>query len=195
MKLHIENLTLNVHQQRPIMADAILRAMNASERIADRAKVVLPNLGEAWDEQRGRLIGLCPGGTTGPDYALILPFSKDADLGERIWGERGKEIPGADHIWDGLANTMAMAAAGNQLAKDILSLEADGTSGLYLPARHEARTAFLIAADQFDKTKAHWTSTQSGAYHAWFQYFDDGFQYTDAEDKEFQVRLVRRFEL
>lgn len=193
MKLHIENLTLNVHPQRGLMADALMKAMmHTSAEIDDRASLTLPRLGQAWDEQRGSLVGLCPGGSESRDYALILPFSADADLGDRAWGERGKDIPGAKHDTDGFANTKAMAEAGNSLAKDILNMEVDGMSGLYLPARHEARPAFLIAADKFDKTKLHWTSTQSSATSAWGQDFGDGGQYTGGKSDEFVFRLVRR---
>lgn len=193
MKLHIENLTLNVHPQRALMADALLKAvMHTSAEIGDRANLALPRLGKAWDEQRGSLVGLCPGGSESRDYALILPFSAKANLGERAWGERGKDIPGAKHDIDGLANTKAMAEAGNSLAKDILGMEVDGMSGLYLPARHEARMAFLITADKFDKTKLHWTSTQSGALNAWGQDFDVGGQSSNSKNYEFVFRLVRR---
>jgi hypothetical protein len=195
MKLHIENLNLHLHAARPLMADALLKAM--TERSTDAANecstIALPRIGQVWDEQRGTFLGVMPGVNGDRDYALILPVSKDADLGKRPWGERGKDIPGATSNTDGAGNTKAMAEAGNALATEVLGMEVDGFSGLYIPARHEARLAYLMAADLFDKDSWHWTCTQCSPYHAWSQDFDGGGQYDNYKYDEGVVRLVRRF--
>lgn len=194
MKLHIENLNLHLHAARPLMADAILKAMTErTSDVAANSSITLPRVGQVWDEQRGTFLGVMPGVGGGRDYALILPVSKDANLGKRPWGERGKDIPGATSNTDGFANTQAMADAGNALATEVMGMEVDGFSGLYIPARHEARMCFLFAADHFDRDSWHWTSTQCSASSAWLQDFDDGGQDTnDKNDGGGVVRLVRR---
>lgn len=195
MKLHIENLNLHLHAARPLMADALLKAI--TERSTDAANehsaIALPRIGQVWDEQRGTFLGVMPGVNGGRDYALILPISKDSDLGNRPWGERGKDIPGATSNTDGAGNTKAMAEAGNALATEVIGMEVDGFSGLYIPARHEARLAFLMAADLFNKDSWHWTSTQCSPSNAWDQNFVGGDQDYSSKDSEGAVRLVRRF--
>jgi hypothetical protein len=192
MKLHIENLTLNLHA-RPVMADAILQALgNGAPSEAADAAGKLPKIGAEWPGQGGRFLGVMPGQDGARDYALILPTGKGADLGKRAWGEYGKDIPGAKSDNDGLANTKAMAEAGNELAKEILALEVDGFSDLYLMSRNEARLAFVAAADAFDKDEWHWTSTQFSANSAWIQGFGGGGQVSGNESSERPVRLVRR---
>lgn len=195
MKLHIENLNLHLHAARPLMADALLKAITerSTDAADDRSTIALPRIGQMWDEQRGTFLGVMPGVNGGRDYALILPVSKDADLGKRAWGEHGKDIPGAASSTDGAANTQAMADAGNALATEVIGMEVDGFSGLYIPARHEARLAYLMAADLFDKGSWHWTSTQCSPGSAWGQYFDDGVQGSSSKNYEGVVRLVRRF--
>lgn len=195
MKLHIENLSLHLHAARPYMADALLKAITerSTDAANERSTIALPRVGQVWDEQRGTFLGVMPGVSGGRDYALILPVSKDADPGKRPWGEHGKDIPGATSNTDGAANTQAMADAGNALATEVIGMEVDGFSGLYIPARHEARLAFLMAADLFDKDSWHWTSTQSSPDCAWLQGFGDGHQYSYCKGNEGGVRLVRRF--
>lgn len=195
MKLHIENLNLHLHAAHPHMADALLKAITerSTDAANERSTIALPRVGQVWDEQRGTFLGVMPGVNGGRDYALILPVSKDADLGKRPWGERGKDIPGATSNTDGAANTQAMADAGNALATEVIGMEVDGFNGLYIPARHEARLAFLMAANLFDKDSWHWTSTQCSPDYAWGQGFDAGGQYDDLKSSEGVVRLVRRF--
>lgn len=195
MKLHIENLNLHLHAARPVLADALLKAI--TERSTDAANelnnIALPRIGQVWEEQRGTFLGVMPGTNGGGDYALILPLNTRANLGARAWGERGKDIPGATSDTDGAANTQAMADAGNALATEVIGMEVDGFSGLYIPARHEARLAYLMAADLFDKNSWHWTSTQSSPNGAWIQDFGAGHQGADGKSSEGVVRLVRRF--
>ena len=154
--------------------------------------ITLPRVGQVWDEQRGIFLGVMPGGNGGRDYALILPVSKDANLGKRPWGERGKDIPGATSDIDGAANTLAMANARYPKVVGVGAMEVDGFSGLYIPARHEARLACLMAADLFDKNSWYWTSTQSSPNTAWCQGSGVAGQSTLDKGDTGVVRLFRR---
>ena len=51
------------------------------------------------------------------------------------WHTTGKRTKGADSYSDSMANTQAMAKAGSALAKQVLALEIDGTTGWCIPAR------------------------------------------------------------
>ena len=68
---------------------------------------------------------------------IIAAPRAQGDFDSIPWGEYGKDIAGARSYFDGLANTMAMAEAGSELAKTMLALEIGGVNGWYLPARDE----------------------------------------------------------
>jgi hypothetical protein len=51
------------------------------------------------------------------------------------WGEYGKDITGARSCVDGLANTIAMAEAGSEIAKKALAMEINGVTGWHIAAR------------------------------------------------------------
>ncbi|MCO6057348.1 DUF1566 domain-containing protein [Pseudomonas sp. MOB-449] len=53
------------------------------------------------------------------------------------WGEYGQEVEGANSYTDGRANTEAMAAAGSELAKQVLALAINGYSDWAIPARDQ----------------------------------------------------------
>ena len=195
MRINAKHLNIHLHAAPPFMAGAVLKSLIEPPAGAALNSLTLPRIGEVWDEQRGVFLGVMPGAQGERDYALIRPIHKGADLGLRAWGERGKDVPGANSNTDGLANTTAMAVAGNGLAKDVLEMEVDGMSGLYIPARHEARMGYLFAPDRFDKSRWTWTSTQHSANVAWMQVFDGGNQYTNFKVDEFAVSLVRRLVL
>lgn len=181
------------------MAAAILKAFAERDHTGDThaseapaASTQLPRVGAHWAEQKGRFLGIMPGQDGRPDYALILPSATAANLGKRPWGEYSKGIDGANCDFDGLHNTQAMADAGNALAKEILTLEADGFNDYFLMSRNELRLAYIAAADALDKDKYHWSSTQSSSHDAWVQDFRDGGQYDYGKTSELQVRLARR---
>jgi hypothetical protein len=152
----------------------------------------LPQVGQMLEEQRGIFLGLFPD-DNGGNYGLILPTGEGADLGNHEWGLYCTDVPGATSNTDGLANTRAMADAGSEVAKLALAAEVDGLGGLYIPSRHEARLAYLVAADRFDASVWHLTSTQRSARLAWTQHFGGGLQDTTSKSVEARVRLVRRF--
>lgn len=73
----------------------------------------------------------------GDTYGLIVSPRAQGELEEATWGEYGKDLPGARHFNDGLANTQAMAEAGADLARWMLALDINGFADWYLPSRDE----------------------------------------------------------
>jgi len=154
--------------------------------------ISLPRLGQFSTEMHGIFIGVCPGQDGQSDYALLAYDDERTLFKDVQWGEFGKSIEHARSDWDGAGNTLAMAAAGSQLAKNIEALEVDGIAGFYLPARHELRMIKLVAP-QLITDDWHWSSTQFSALTAWCQSFDDGTQDLSGKHYELRARAVRRF--
>ena len=186
------NITINEAHLHLQLQPGLMATLPEGLRIKRNA---LPQVGQVYDEQRGVFLGLLPDGNGG-NYGLILPTGEGADLGNHAWGLYGTDVTGATSNTDGLANTQAMAEAGSEVAKLALAAEVDGMGGLYIPSRHEARLAYLVAADRFDASVWHLTSTQRSAHDAWIQDFgvgsQDGYGFKSFEAR---VRLVRRFTL
>jgi hypothetical protein len=154
----------------------------------------LPRLGTLWPEQGGIFLGVMPATADDqPEYGLILCVDPAGDFKDTPWGEYGKRLDGCDSDNDGLANTLAMAEAGNNLAWRITALQAGGFSDWYLPARNELRLAYISAPKAFSTDDWYWSSTQYSAYGAWGQLFDDGSQYYGDKDSQARARAVRRF--
>jgi hypothetical protein len=40
---------------------------------------------------------------------------------------------------------------------------------------------------------AYWSSSELNAYDAWYQYFNDGYQYSYLKNKTYRVRAFRAF--
>lgn len=70
------------------------------------------------------------GGT--PHMLIVSPKSAEFNA---VWGERGKQVPGASSCFDSLANTRAMAEAGSEAAQRVLALNVDGYADWAIPAR------------------------------------------------------------
>ena len=67
-------------------------------------------------------------------------------------------------------------------------------SGAELPSRVESALLYANAKSEF-KPDWYWTREQYSAHYAWYQTFDDGYQYDDDKDDEYRARAVRRFKL
>jgi len=118
------------------------------------------------------------------------------------WLKTYTDVPGANSESDGLANTMAMVAAGSPLAEAAMACRSGGYSDWYVVARVGALLQFanlkplLTGAEAFAPDLWHKTSTQHSRNYAWFQYFDYGGTYI--YDKDWSggaARFVRRFPL
>jgi len=93
----------------------------------------LPTIGSAF--QGGFFAGLLT--IDGQLHGLIVAPKAAGELDEARWGEYGQDIAGATSVYDGLANTQAMAEVGSDLAKWALELEIDSFTDWYLPSRDE----------------------------------------------------------
>jgi hypothetical protein len=166
-------------------------------------------------------------------FALIVAPKAAGDIDDSTWGDYGRDVTGARSFFDGLANTLAMAEAGSDLAQRVLQLQINGHSDWYLPSRDElellyrhlkptaqenyrwrgdnpssvpagyayssgapaqcADAAFQAGGEQALDDTWYWSSTQLSAHYAWYQGFDDGYQYGDDKINELRARAVRRF--
>ena len=142
--------------------------------------------GAYWPEHDAWYAGLqmTPGGRF---WHVLVPKAHIDALKDVKWGEYGTLIEGAADVFDGLANTQAMAAAGLDLAKRVQTLAED----LYLPSRSEALLVFTTLKDQIDGGVI-WTSTQYSAHGAWYQNFSNGIQYLNLKVCELRAVPVRR---
>jgi len=153
-------------------------------------KLELPRLGAMWPGQGGRFAGLILGEDGQPNYAEVVADLKHWPKG--AWGPRSR-VSGAESEYDGLANTRAMAAAGNEAAKQALGMTIDGHNDFYIASRFEQRLVHLNRAAP-GHTGWAWSSTQDRADDdfAWAQYFDDGGQDDCRKANELPFVLVRR---
>ncbi|HDS0925499.1 TPA: DUF1566 domain-containing protein [Pseudomonas putida] len=98
--------------------------MNAVEQ-------AIPAIGQAY--RGGFVTGITRDPETGERH-LWITAGAAYEL-EGRWGEFGEKIQGADSHTNSRANTEAMAAAGSELAKQVLALEIGGYSDWAIPAR------------------------------------------------------------
>lgn len=146
-----------------------------------------PTPGHYWPEQAGWYIGIICNPVNGQAWHLIQPDGDEFAFSSTAWGEEGQLIDGANSIYDGHANTLAMLASKSTLAKKIRALPGD----CYLPSRAEALAMSATAKAQ-QMPVSHWTSTQCSGYCAWIQYFSDGSQGYNYKGAKARARAVRR---
>jgi len=145
---------------------------------------ILPQPGQFLPEHNGKFISatVTPAGEV---WGMLYPTDVP-ELPKQAWGKYGQHIELADSATNGLANTTAMAVAGNELAQAVLALPGN----CYLPSRVEALQLFAVLAGEIG-TGAVWTSTQYSAGGAWAQDFYGGGQYVYLEDCELRAVPVR----
>jgi hypothetical protein len=140
--------------------------------------------------------GICLGGmfVDQTPYVIIAGPKQLAQLKPQAWGS-SKMVKGAMSVYDGLANTNAMAAAGSSAAKEVRAMRIGDFDDWYIGARGDhllavAANAELPEGEAFD-SDWYWTSTQGAdAGCAWIQTFGYGDQ---TWYHEFYRNLVRAF--
>ena len=131
-------------------------------------------------------------------YALVVAPRAGGDLKPQVWQPRPRTlVKGALSVFDGLANTQAMADEGIPLALEIQKLDINGCTDWYLPSRGEALLCYAANSELGDEAFErdwYWTSTQDAGAAAWalVQTFHLGTQYCDLKGNEFGARAVRR---
>ena len=190
-KIHIQNFNLNLGGS--AMSGALMAALSASMTTPkpDAPAANRPNIGEYWQGQGGIYVGMGCGRDGGRDYSLILPTDKSAIFEKRSLGTYGAEVTGATSDHDGLANTIALAAAGSDLCKEALAVEIDGHKDFYIPSRMDLRLMWANVPELFEK-EWYLSSTQYSSTSAWSQLFSHGFSDSYGKNIEARVVLCRR---
>lgn len=81
----------------------------------------------------------------GQPHAVIRAPKAEGHFVDVAWGEYGQKVEGADSYTGGLANTIAMAEAGSELARKILALKIGGAEDWSLPARDQLELCYRAA--------------------------------------------------
>jgi hypothetical protein len=103
--------------------------MSAVEKAAPA--VTIPAIGQPFGG--GFFSGITRDPDTGKRYLNITAGAAHELEGE--WGKYGEKIEGADSFTNSRANTEAMAAAGSELAQQVLALDIGGFTDWAIPAR------------------------------------------------------------
>jgi hypothetical protein len=93
----------------------------------------------------------------GQRFAIIT--SKRSIKLKGAWHPEEIDVPGAKSYNDGLANTLAMAEAGSDLAKLTLGLDIDGQIDFYIPSQDELELCYRAFKPT---TEQNWCYARSG---------------------------------
>ena len=110
------------------------------------------------------------------------------------WGLYGKDVSDARGI-DGMASTVAMAAAGSDTAKAMRALTINGHNDWFIGSRVQMILLSENAPEDFDKDVWYLTSTQYSADLAWCQDFEYGDSDAYGKDTEFRAVPLRCIQL
>ncbi|MBD9585779.1 DUF1566 domain-containing protein [Pseudomonas sp. PDM03] len=127
--------------------------MSAVEKAAPA--VTIPEIGQAFGG--GFFSGITRDPDTGKRYLNITAGAAHELEGE--WGKYGEKIEGADSFTDSRANTEAMAAAGSELAQQVLALDIGGFTDWAIPARDVQELQYRHFKPT---TEANWQYGRSG---------------------------------
>lgn len=153
--------------------------------------LIPPPPGQYWPAQDGWYIGIICNPANGQAWHLVQPKGAEYEFTDVAWSANDElDVTGAKDVYDGHANTLAMAEAGSALALRIRALPGD----CYLPSRAEALAMSVVPTEQCP-SEWHWTSTQYSDDSAWLQYFYYGEEYSDFKGNEGRARAVRRLVL
>ena len=148
-------------------------------------------------------------GDAGPAGGIVFSVGDDGlhgleaapvDLqGEASWGCYSNHLPGnyAVEINAGAQNTGNIIAActdAGYAAKRANNYWLNGYNDWFLPSKDELDLMYKHIALEGDFSELpYWSSTQSGRFTAWSQYFTDGSQDTERKYLPQQVRTIRMF--
>ena len=145
-----------------------------------------------------------PGYDANVQHGLI---AAPTDQGTALWGCNGTGIAGADGIGIGTGNQntidiMNGCATANIAARMCGDLELNGYDDWYLPSRVELEKLYMgIGPNPFVQNSNvgnfnldfYWSSTESGNFSAWAQYFNNIILDTKQKSNIYRVRAVRSF--
>lgn len=196
---YIENLNISLLGAPSPLTAALLAAFMRGPEPAEpdggdapaAAPGTVPRIGQFWPGQGGIYAGQQPGGDARGDPHIILAVDPRAVFVKRMLGTYEIDVTGATSDYDGLANTIALAAAGSELCKEILALEIDGHKDWGLMARRQASLCWANVPEQFEK-EWYLTSTQYSSGYAWLQLFSYGVTVSYGKKFEARCRVVRR---
>lgn len=117
--------------------------------------VTNPTIGQAFGG--GFVTGITRDPDTGKRYLNITAGAAHELVG--AWGKYGEKIEGADSFTNSRANTEAMAAAGSELAQNVLALDIDGFTDWAIPARDVQELQYRHFKPT---TEANWQYGRSG---------------------------------
>ena len=163
------------------------------------AKAGPDTIGEYY--QGGYYIGniVIPSGFDEGTYAVLMGGPATQQILQ--WKTANNDTPGTSSTVDGMANTLAMIAAGPELhpaANYCANLEHETFSDFYLPSKDEFYLAYTnraaLAALGLEAQNS-WTSTQYSASNAWYLQPVSGSQNITSKSNSYRVRPVRRLKL
>ena len=159
--------------------------------------ITLPLFGEIIQDQGGRLGAILRGAASdgSQDYALIVTDAIIGELKNVLWSDEYTTVNEAVSQHDGRANTDAMAASGNALAKQIRAIEHEGHNDFYIPSAAELRALSATVPHLFNKDDWYWSSSQYSRDLAWAQYFEGGDSCNIFKGNWCLVRAVRQVQL
>ncbi len=135
-------------------------------------------------------------------YLEAAPVSTEWTL--KQWGSYGTLIGGTGTgIGTGQSNTTIIVTWLNshsetdkaaQLCNDLTE---GGYSDWFLPSKYELNLMYtnlkVYGVGGFADNKGYWSSSEGGATSAWYQWFNNGFQYDATKYNIYRVRAVRVF--
>lgn len=161
------------------------------EQVRGRLDAPIPTPGQPWLSQGGIYAGALPAlDGQGIEHLVLGDFLK----GEFVWGEYGKDLPGASSRTDGKANTAAMLAAQSPAAIAVNGYSQAVEFDWHIPSQQEAHLLAATCFDHMDQAVI-WTSSQYSATNAFYQSFLYGTSDWGSKLSSLRVRPVRRFKL
>ena len=154
-----------------------------------------PRVGTYWEGEGGFNGGVFAPRDGSEPRILIVDLAHM--LQPKRWGKTD-DVAGAANLFDGAANTRAILESdpGNEIARHVTSLEADGHRDFFLPSIFESTHLFVTVGDKILAALDGWGAWSSSQHpvtpsDAHVQDFDGGNQYWYHKYYEFGAVAVR----